>query len=84
MESEIFVQVRVWWPPTRNKKRTDFSGAYWPAKVVDSFDGGYRVEYDNLEREDVDSEDVSPANPPVAFGEETTPLAVTSKNIEML
>lgn len=69
-------QVRVWWPPTRNKKRTDFSGAYWPAKVVDSYEGGYRVEYDNGEREDVDGEDVSPATPPVAFGGETMALAV--------
>jgi len=43
--------------------------------VVDSFEGGYRVEYDNQEREDVDGENVSPAVPPVAFGEESTPLA---------
>lgn len=72
----IMVEVRVWWPPTRNKKRTDFSGAYWPSKIVDCFDGGYRVEYDNGEREDISAEDVSPASPPVAFGEEMEPLAV--------
>ena len=31
---------------------------------------------DNGEREDVDGENVSPAAPPVAFGEESTSLAV--------
>eukprot|EP00210_Caulerpa_lentillifera_P000535 g517.t1 len=67
-------KVRVWWPPTRNKKRTDFSGAYWPAKVIDCYPGGVRVEYDNKETEDVDCEDISPSSLPVEFGEEKTRL----------
>ncbi|CAD7699130.1 unnamed protein product [Ostreobium quekettii] len=69
-------RVRVWWPPTKDKKKTDYSGAYWPAKVIARYEGGCRVEYDNGDTEAVDDENVSPADVPVEFGEETTRLQV--------
>lgn len=70
------MQVRVWWPPTKDKKKTDFSGMYWPAKVVKQTNEGYEVQYDNGDKEVVLSENVSPFNPPFKFGEEGHPLQV--------
>lgn len=29
-----FPQVTVWWPPTKEKRKTEFSGMLWPANVV--------------------------------------------------
>ncbi|KAL3140499.1 hypothetical protein ABBQ32_005085 [Trebouxia sp. C0010 RCD-2024] len=69
-------RVRVWWPPTKDRKRTDFSGMYWPAKVVKQTSEGYEVQYDNGDTETVLSENVSPFNPPFKFGEEGCALQV--------
>ena len=71
-----YVQVRVWWPPTKDRKKTDFSGMYWPAKVVKHTSEGYEVQYDNGDKEMVLSENVSPFNPPFKFGEEGCALQV--------
>ncbi|KAL3158371.1 hypothetical protein ABBQ38_010610 [Trebouxia sp. C0009 RCD-2024] len=70
------IQVRVWWPPTKDRKKTDFSGMYWPAKVVKQTSEGYEVQYDNGDTETVLSENVSPFNPPFKFGEEGCALQV--------
>lgn len=72
------VQVRVWWPPTKDKLKTGFSGMYWPAKVVRHAGDKYEVQYDNGDKETVLGENVSPFNPPFEFGEETHPLQVRS------
>mmetsp|Transcript_11229 Transcript_11229/g.13267 ORF Transcript_11229/g.13267 Transcript_11229/m.13267 type:complete len:806 (-) Transcript_11229:463-2880(-) len=72
-------KVRVWWPPTDNKAKSDLSGMYWPAKVVKPPGGAlkkYEVEYDNKEREKVDPENVIPYDQSVEHGKETTPLKV--------
>ncbi|GMH33967.1 hypothetical protein BSKO_01801 [Bryopsis sp. KO-2023] len=69
-------KVRVWWPPTKDKRKTDFGGAYWPAKVTEQSEGGFHVEYDNGDTEVVDAENVSPASVPVDFGEESVRLQV--------
>lgn len=66
----------MWWPPTKDRKKTDFSGMYWPAKVVKHTSEGYEVQYDNGDREMVLSENVSPFTPPVKFGEEGCALQV--------
>lgn len=71
------LQVRVWWPPTQDKKKTDYSGMYWPAKVVKQTSEGYEVQYDNGDKEMVLSENVSPFNPPFKFGEERCSLQVS-------
>ena len=70
-------QVRVWWPPTKDRRKTDFSGMYWPAKVVKHTNDGYEVQYDNGDKESVLSENVSPFNPPFKFGDERCPLQVS-------
>lgn len=71
------LQVRVWWPPTKDKHKTDFSGMYWPAKVVKFTSGDeVMVQYDNGDKETVLSENVSPFNPPFKFGDEGCPLQV--------
>lgn len=69
-------KVRVWWPPTKDRKKTDFSGMYWPAKVVKHTSEGYEVQYDNGDKELVLSENVSPFTPPINFGEEGCTLQV--------
>ena len=79
-----YVQVRVWWPPTKDRKKTDFSGMYWPAKVVKHTSEGYEVQYDNGDRELVLSENVSPFNPPFNFGEEGCALQVWGSFIVVL
>lgn len=51
---------------------------YWPAKVVRHAGDKYEVQYDNGDQEIVLDENVTPFNPPFAFGEETHPLQVYS------
>lgn len=70
-------QVRVWWPPTRDKRKTDYGGAYWPAKVTGRTDKGFRVEYDNGDIEVTHPENISPLEVPVEFGQETARLRVS-------
>lgn len=66
----------MWWPPTRDKRKTDYGGAYWPAKVTERLANGLRVEYDNGDIEVVEAEHLSPATVPVGFGEEHPRLQV--------
>ena len=78
-------KVRVWWPPTREKKKTDYSGMYWPVKVMEIVHDGLRVQYDNGEEEVVDLENIHPFKPPVDFGEEQIAFQVRKrKRIESL
>lgn len=75
--SQLAEKVRVWWPPTKDKNRTGFSGAYWPAAVLQRLpQGGLQVEYDNGDRERVDLENVFPLVSPIEFGGEALPLQV--------
>ncbi|DBA79906.1 TPA: FACT complex subunit, variant 2 [Trebouxia sp. C0004] len=76
MRGVLSDKVRVWWPPTQDKKKTDYSGMYWPAKVVKQISQGYEVQYDNGDKDMVLSENVSPFNPPFKFGEEGWSLQV--------
>ena len=57
--------------------RSDFGGAYWPAKVVSRTGQSVEVVYDNGEKETVDKENVSPLDLPVEFGEEDSALQVS-------
>lgn len=76
MKSDKVEKVRVWWPPTKDKDRTGFSGAYWPASVHRKGTNFLEVEYDNGEREKVDPDNIFPFDVPIEFGKETTPLMV--------
>eukprot|EP00879_Flechtneria_rotunda_P004466 GHRR01004719.1.p1 GENE.GHRR01004719.1~~GHRR01004719.1.p1 ORF type:complete len:289 (+),score=64.22 GHRR01004719.1:75-941(+) len=69
-------KVRVWWPPTRDKNRTGFSGAYWPATVLKKGANSLTVEYDNGEREKVDPDNIFPYEVPIDFGKEAQPIEV--------
>lgn len=69
-------KVRVWWPPTKDKERTGYSGAYWPATVLSKGENFLEVEYDNGEREKVDPDNIFPFDVPISFGEESQPLEV--------
>lgn len=67
-------KVRVWWPPTDNKKRTGFSGAFWPAAVTGRTRTHFSVRYDNGDEEDVHCDHIFPSDVPVEFGEEVDEL----------
>eukprot|EP00873_Tetraselmis_striata_P027453 jgi/Tetstr1/447717/TSEL_000020.t2 len=70
-------QVRVWWAPTKDKKRSGYSGMYWPATFIrKSGQNMIQVKYDNGELEELDMASVSPAEVPMKFGGETTRLEV--------
>ena len=72
-------RVRVWWAPTRQKQRTAFAGAYWPAMVVEQERAGAShvvLRYDNGDESRERAELVS-ATPPGGFGEEKVPLVAT-------
>jgi hypothetical protein len=49
---------------------------YWPAEILDKTAKGYRVQYDNGDKDLVDSDQVSPAEHPTEFGKEEIPLHV--------
>jgi hypothetical protein len=70
------MQVRVWWPPTRDKNRTGFSGAFWPAAVVARGKSHFTVRYDNEDEERVNCENIFPYEVPVDFGHEVEDLQV--------
>eukprot|EP00882_Tetradesmus_deserticola_P007676 GHRQ01008084.1.p1 GENE.GHRQ01008084.1~~GHRQ01008084.1.p1 ORF type:complete len:298 (+),score=94.86 GHRQ01008084.1:104-997(+) len=76
LKSDKVEKVRVWWPPTRDKERTGFSGAYWPASVQRKGTNFLEVQYDNGEREKVDPDNIFPFDVPIEFGKETNPLTV--------
>ena len=68
--------MRVWWPPTRDKNRTGFSGAFWPAAVVARGKSHFTVRYDNEDEERVNCENIFPFEVPVDFGREVEELQV--------
>lgn len=69
-------QVRVWWPPTDDKSRTGFSGAFWPAAVTARGKAHFSVRYDNGDEERVHCENVFPYEVPLDFGQEIEELMV--------
>lgn len=73
------LQVRVWWPPSRNPRRTGFCGAYWPAVVTKKGAEEWLVQYDNGETEKVDLDNIFPFEVPVDFGDEITDLEVRAR-----
>lgn len=80
IKSGVDETVRIWWPPTDSRKRSGYSGMYWPATVVRIMADTCEVEYDNGDKEVVEAENVFPV-PTVDFGEETHPFLVcTSQN----
>lgn len=72
-------KVRVWWPPTRDKNRTGFSGAFWPAAVVARGKSHFTVRYDNEDEERVNCENIFPFEVPVDFGREVEELQVRAR-----
>lgn len=68
----------MWWPPTKDKQRTGFSGAYWPASVVKRGNSSFTVQYDNGDIEKVHPDNIFPFKLPVDFGSEEAPLEVRS------
>ncbi len=60
----------------QSRARTDFAGMYWPAEILDQTAKGYRVQYDNGDKDLVDRDQVSPAEHPTEFGKEVIPLHV--------
>jgi hypothetical protein len=68
--------VRVWWPPTTDKSRTGFSGAYWPATELKQSKDTFKVQYDNGDVEAVHVDNVFPFMAPIDFGKEAEPLQV--------
>mmetsp|Transcript_25684 Transcript_25684/g.61157 ORF Transcript_25684/g.61157 Transcript_25684/m.61157 type:complete len:270 (-) Transcript_25684:100-909(-) len=68
-------KVRVWWEPTDDATRGDFSGLYWAATVLERPSGNFLlVEHISGERKKAALETVSPAKPPVDFGSESVRL----------
>jgi hypothetical protein len=49
---------------------------YWPAVILEKTSKGFRVQYDNGDKENVDEDQVSPFAHPVEFGKEEAPLHV--------
>ena len=71
-------KVRVWWPPTDDEDRTDYSGMFWPVVVSKVTGSKVQVKYDNGEVESVALEHLQPADPPVDFGKEAVHFQVPS------
>ena len=69
-------KVRVWWPPTTDKSRTGFSGAYWPATELKKSADSFKVQYDNGDVETVHVDNIFPFGAPIDFGKEVTALQV--------
>ncbi|CBZ55674.1 conserved hypothetical protein [Neospora caninum Liverpool] len=58
-------RVRVWWKPTRETQRTDFSGRYWPARVVHGCPDTLvcKLVYDNNEQDFISLRFLQPHHP---------------------
>lgn len=76
MHGTTCAQVRVWWPPTRDKSRTGYSGAFWPAAVIGRSKHHLLVRYDNEDEERVSCEHVFPIDVPLDFGQEVEEVKV--------
>ncbi|KAF5839244.1 hypothetical protein DUNSADRAFT_1278 [Dunaliella salina] len=71
-------KMRVWWCPTEEESKTDYSGAWWPVRVMAKGPGPrYMVKYDNGETGSVLAVHLSPYEVPMDFGKEALPLQVT-------
>ena len=66
----------MWWPPTKNKKKSDLSGMYWPAVVKADNGDTYVIQYDNGEKETVDVDNCIPHDQTVKHGKEDSVLKV--------
>ncbi|QDZ19161.1 hypothetical protein HOP50_02g16750 [Chloropicon primus] len=76
VKSRATKKVRVWWPPTKNKSKSDMSGMFWPAKMIEMKGTDKAVvEYDNGDRETTSLENCQPFKFPGEFGGEKRPLA---------
>lgn len=60
----------------QSKSRTDFAGMYWPAEILEKTAKGYRVLYDNGDKDLVDADQICPSEHPTEFGKEEIPLQV--------
>nr|CEL78086.1 TPA: hypothetical protein BN1205_070310 [Toxoplasma gondii VEG] len=58
-------KVRVWWKPTSETQRTDFSGRYWPARVVHGCTDTLvcKLVYDNNEQDFISLRYLQPYHP---------------------
>ncbi|PHJ24647.1 hypothetical protein CSUI_001500 [Cystoisospora suis] len=58
-------RVRVWWKPTSETQRTDFSGRYWPARIIHGCPKTLvcKVIYDNNEEDFVPLKFLQPQHP---------------------
>ncbi|KEP60088.1 UNVERIFIED_CONTAM: hypothetical protein HHA_219640 [Hammondia hammondi] len=58
-------KVRVWWKPTCETQRTDFSGRYWPARVVHGCTDTLvcKLVYDNNEQDFISLRYLQPYHP---------------------
>lgn len=72
----VLERVRVWWPPTADKSRTGFSGAFWPAVIIGRTKSHFTVRYDNDDEERVSFEHIFPHDVPIEFGREIEELLV--------
>ncbi|PFH37560.1 hypothetical protein BESB_040180 [Besnoitia besnoiti] len=62
-------KVRVWWKPTRETQRTDFSGRYWPARILHGCPETLvcKLVYDNNEEDFISLRFLQPY-PPFKYG----------------
>ncbi|MEW5296846.1 MAG: hypothetical protein WDW36_000097 [Sanguina aurantia] len=76
--SHIPVKARVWWEPTKDPDRTDYSGAWWPATVLrrNVTSQQVQLQYDNGSVEWTKAAFVSPPDCGCDFGKEDFPLQV--------
>mmetsp|Transcript_16396 Transcript_16396/g.33714 ORF Transcript_16396/g.33714 Transcript_16396/m.33714 type:complete len:449 (+) Transcript_16396:173-1519(+) len=74
-KAKTIKKVRVWWPPTKNRNRSDVSGMFWPARMTAKIGSDKAtVEYDNGDVENVLLANCQPANRPTDFGKEDKAL----------
>ncbi|UKK00732.2 hypothetical protein MACK_000806 [Theileria orientalis] len=65
MKRLVGMDVRVWWPATKDDYRTSFAGRLWPARIimVNPVDLVFVVKYDNDDIDHVPCKYVQPKNP---------------------
>ncbi|UKJ88337.1 hypothetical protein MACJ_000781 [Theileria orientalis] len=65
MKRLVGMDVRVWWPATKDDNRTSFAGRLWPAKIImaNPVDLIFVVKYDNDDIDHVPCKYVQPKNP---------------------
>ncbi|BAM39470.1 conserved hypothetical protein [Theileria orientalis strain Shintoku] len=65
MKRMVGMEVRVWWPATKDDNRTSFAGRLWPAKIImaNPVDLVFVVKYDNEDIDHVPCKHVQPKSP---------------------